>query len=350
MNTTTNGDDGFFLAAMKNRTDVTDHYLNRAALIGEVVGDATDNAVEFRKIIREQLEDRSNGRLGRIDQVDQSIIDEVRDWQRNGLIGAVDGTNSIRLTLLPDRLVYGVAIATVTSKTQSIPQIKITYTHKKQDPPRNITDLFALQTLLQESSEQSSWPRTYREYEEREAAIELASGGCRLVLIDGPIYTQNLMTQQEARGNLLDRMQSNRNLFIGYIKEQNPFHKHLGAALHGGEYFIFDRFKELLGHNRFKEQKQAAAWVKSAHHWVRCIYRVNQKAFEFECDESLVPYGLAMVAIDCSDALNHEIPFLLELVDRHVRASTDADNVAKDLLGALGSFTLTFENEREFRK
>jgi hypothetical protein len=345
------GPDKFFLAALTNRADVTDRYLNRTALISEVIGDAASNAVAFRKIVREQLEDPGNGRLGRIDQINQSIIDEIKQWQRDGLIGAADGKDSIPLTLLPDKLVYGVAICTVTSKALMKPKMKITHTFNRQAPPQDIEDLFELQTLLQESAEQSSWVRTYREFEEREAALALVMDGCRLVLIDGPIYTQNLLTQGAAQPRLLDRMQANQDHFIGFIKEQNPFHKHLSAALNRGEYFIFDRFKEMLARNRFRDDPNhpAVGWIRRAKHWVRCIYRVNQKAYEFECDEALIPYGLAMITVDRSEALNRELPFLLELVDRYVQASTDANNIAKDLLGALGPFTLTFENEREYR-
>lgn len=344
-------EDDFFRISIQNRNDITSRYLNRLALVNEVVGDSPNNATLFRRIIREQLEDKTNGYIGKFDELPRDIIDNVREWQRDGLIGAVDGTDSIRPTLLPDKIVYGVAISTATSKLQTAPKITITHTFKQQKTPDNIDDLFSLQDALQDSSEKPSWMRTYREYEEREAALDLLNQGCRLILIDGPIYTQNLMTQRVAQERVLDRLQQNKTNFIGYIKEQNPFHKHLGAALHKGEYFVFNRFKDLLASNRFREQDNhpAVAWIKKSPHWVRCIYKINQKAFEFECTPEMVPHGLALIRIDCSDALDHDIPFLLELVDRYARANTDASNVGRDLLQALGEFTLTFENEREFR-
>jgi hypothetical protein len=343
--------DDFFADAVKNSEDITDRYLNRAVLINNIVGNSCKNADEFRHIVRMQLEDPDNGYLGNFAEVDQTIIDEVKYWHRDGLIGAVDGSDSISLTLLPDKLVYGVAISTATSKRYTEPTTKMTFTSKQQKPPANIDDLFDLQDLLQDSSEKSSWARTYREFEERQAALDLAADGCRLVLIDGPIYTQNLMTQAVARDKVLDRIKNNRSHFIGYIKEQNPFHKQLGAALERGEYFVFEKFKDVLTRNRFKDQTHpAVTWVKSAPHWVRCIYKFNQKAYEFECDPALVPYGLALLIADPSDVLDHDIPFLLELVDKHVGAGTNAGNIAKDLVGALGQFALTYENERELRR
>jgi hypothetical protein len=82
---------------------------------------------------------------------------------------------------------------------------------------------------------------------------------------------------------------------------------------------------------------------------VRCIYKLKQKAFEFECDPAMVMHGLALLKVDPSYSLNHEIPFLLELVDKHVRAKTDATHISRDLIASLGQHAISFENEREYR-
>lgn len=346
--------DKFFEAAIANSSDISDRYLNRSAIISEIIDDTPTVASGFAKTIRAELEKPENGRLGRFADIPVGVLEEVVGWQNRGLIGAVDGTAAIDQTILPDKIVFGVAVATVTSKLQSLPQVTYTRTFRKQNPPTEIQGILDLQHMLEEASESKSWTRTYRELKEREAAIALVDGGLRLVLIDGPLYTQNLLTQPAAQQGVLAKIQGNQTRYIGYIKEQNPFHKHLGAALKPGEFWIFESFKNLLAQQRFSKKGEhsnhpAAQWIKKADHWVRCVYKLKNKAFEFECDASMVMHGLALLKVDASHSLNHEIPFLLELVDRHVRAKTDASHISKDLITSLGQHAISFENEREYR-
>jgi len=354
--TSDTNDDGFFKAAYKNSEDVTDIYLNRTTMVSRLLGDARCVASEFDAIVRAQMEKSNNGTLGRFSDVPASVTAEILEWQRAGLIGAVDGTAAIAQTILPDKVVFGVAIATVTTKKQGAPKVTFTRTHRDEKPPHEIQSLLELQEALEDAAGDASWTRTYREFLEREAAIKLANDdGCRLVLLDGPIYTQNLLTQEMGRARVLDEIRKNQHRYIGYIKEPSPFHKRLGSALMPGEWWIFDIYKGLLEQKRFSKDKQsendhpATAWIKKASHWVRCIYKLKQKAFEFECDPSMVMHGLALLKVDPSYSLNHEIPFLLELVDKHVRAKTDAVHISKDLIASLGQHAISFENEREYR-
>jgi hypothetical protein len=347
--------DGLFEAALRNSADVGEQYLNRNALIHEIIGNGLDRAPRLREIVRGLIENPEHGYLGRFDRVDQGAIDKVRHWQNAGLIAAVDGTDAICQTSLPEKVVYGVAVANVTSKQQSAPEITFTHTFQPE-PAENIDDLFSLQEELRRATETDSWTRTYREYCERKRALALAVNGVQLILIDGPIYTQNLMTQKIAQEGVLAELQADQCRFIGFIKEQNSFHKHLGAALNSGEYWVFEKFRQMLGASRFQKaagqqsEHPAATFVRRAKHWVRCIYKLNQKAFEFECDPSMVEYGLAVLLADGSQALNHELPFLLELADRYVRSQVEPYDISDDLINSLGPYALTFANERTFRR
>jgi hypothetical protein len=345
---------GFFEAAIKNSDDITETYLNRSVIVRKILGDTPSVASDFARIVRKELEKPENGRLGLFSDIPIGVLSEVVQWQKDGLIGAVDGTAAIDQTILPDKIVFGVAVATATSKLQSPPTVTYTQTYRDEKPPTNIQSILDLQQMLEDASESKSWTRTFRELKEREAAIGLVNDGLRLVLIDGPLYTQNLLTQSGGQSRVLEKIQANQTRYIGYIKEQSPFHKHLGAALNPGEYWVFDSFKDLLAQRRFgKDDAQsthpAAEWIKKAGHWVRCVYKLKSKAFEFECDASMVMHGLALLKVDPSHSLNHEIPFLLELVDRHVRAKTDAAHISRDLIMSLGQHAIAFENEREFR-
>jgi hypothetical protein len=344
---------GLFGASLKNSSDYSDDYLNRTGLIEKILGNG-DHTSHNRSLIRALLENPRHGSLGRFDAIPQATLDEVRNWQAEGLIGAVDGSDAIYQTALPEKVVYGAAVASMTSKQRSEPVISFTYTYQSQEP-RDIDDLVALQEELAQATEITSWTRSYREFKERQEALRLVREGCRLVLIDGPIFTQNLMTQEIARNTILAEMQADQCKFIGYIKEQNQFHKHLGAALESGEYWVFESFRNMLGEKRFRSVDNparvhpAASWVRHARHWVRCIYKINQKAYEFECDPAMVQHGLAVLKVDANPTLHHEIPFLLELVDRYVRSQAEPQHISDDLVNSLGAYALAFSNERIFR-
>lgn len=341
---------GFFKSAISNEIDISSLYLNRAQIISDVVGKSRQAASNFAEIIRPELEKSENGVIGTFKDIPKSVTDEVSRWQRDGLIGAVDGTHAINQTTLPDRVVYGVAVATATSRLQNPPVITSTRVSTPEKKIDNIQSILDLQRIIKDASDSQSWTNTYREYRERLAAIALAKDGCRLVLIDGPLYTQNLLTKKEARDGVLKEIQDQQTRYIGFIKQPQHFHNVLGSALRQGEYWIFSIFKDMLRDDYMKSYQHTGMWISKAGHWVRCLYKLKQKTFEFECDASMVQHGLALLRIDPSPSLNHDIPFLLELVDRAVRAKTDASHISKDLLMSLGPHAITFENEREFRK
>ena len=65
--------------------------------------------------------------------------------------------------------------------------------------------------------EEISWVNTFREYEERELAYEwLEENDKRIALIDGPVLTQNLLTQVTVR-DLLEKIVGTRRV-IGLFR------------------------------------------------------------------------------------------------------------------------------------
>ena len=82
-----------------------------------------------------------------------------------------------------------------------------------------------------------------------------------IVLIDGPILTQNLLSQDAAHG-LLESISSSRRAF-GFIKElsANPLLVAIGSALQPGEAFVLNHWTNLL-QERFRRGQQAIAeWI-----------------------------------------------------------------------------------------
>jgi hypothetical protein len=341
-------EDRLFATAIDNSVEVTDFYTNRLALIKDILGDSKETGDNFNRIIRNALEnDVDVGTLGTFADLPTSVIDEVKQWHQDGLIGAVDGTAAINQTILADKIVFGVAIATLTSRSQGEP--KLTYTRTMR--PQLIGDMqgiLDLETAIEKARE-ANWTQAYREFYERRAAIDLAANnGCRLVLIDGPIYTRHLLTQQTAIENVLNIIQRDPHIYVGYIKELKPFHKQLGASLKSGEYWISKQFMQSIVY-AFDSSHISTKWISQSKPWTRCIYKLKLKPFEFECDPGIIPYALALLTVDCSNSINHEIPFLLELVDKHARAKSDAANIAKDLIASTGEQAIALENESEFR-
>ena len=114
--------------------------------------------------------------------------------------------------------------------------------------------------------DEESWTSTFREYQERELAAELLENDrVDAVLIDGPILTQNLLSQAEGRKLLKRLIASSR--AIGYIKDlsANALLKAIGFALKTGETFTIHDWKRMLS-DRFQtgQRSIASGWRTTA--------------------------------------------------------------------------------------
>ena len=134
----------------------------------------------------------------------------------------------------------------------------------------------------------------------------------KFVLIDGPIATQNMLTQDSARDLLQQVLDTKR--AIGFIKtlSANPLLSAIGYALEPGEAFILRSWANILS-DRFRvRQGHISKWVdNNASQLVRVIYRTGQRAFGMETTAGNVPLGLAILQHDDQGPRDHDIPMLI---------------------------------------
>jgi hypothetical protein len=278
---------------------------------------------------------------------------EARRLLDEGHVAAVDGTDALNLTNLMTSGIYACAAGYLTSRTRGTPEVTITQTVAlyAQAPISN-ADLEDLLNVLNEERLDVSWPTTFREFCEREQAI-----ACRapFVLIDGPVFTQNLMTQSAGR-DLYDQMAAADQEFIGVIKGiggAEPWTRLLGWAIDTGEAYIMDRPISVFLLDRFKTQKGIADWIpmSATQLHVRGVYQLNQKAFGFECRQEIASLALALLVADASSTLHHETPLLLETIDAQLRAASRGEAMRQKLINRLseGQRAIKTRDERDFR-
>jgi hypothetical protein len=342
---------GVFAQALRDSQDISDDYYNDEKLRQQW----SDRPEEFNTVldrVRELME--ANGGIKMIAAVAPTLQARIETMHRDGHIGAVDGTDAISATEVTSRTVYAAAVISATTQTLHDPRIRMTASHHAVPQTSNTgTDLLEFIEKLEGYATDQAWVRTFREYQERTEALRLIIENlCDIVLIDGPLYTQNLLSQPVARDSILKEMLAHPFALIGFIKNmQTAKLLHLaGMALRPGEYWTVEKWRQLLEH-RFNTSLQSTKdWLGKQPDWVRCVYRKNDKAFAFECHLSLIETGIALVnsSVTCCESVNHEIPFLLEAVDRIVRVQTNANAKSMNLIASSPNFA-NLTSERSFR-
>ena len=349
-----NIDEGVFAQALRNSRDISEDYYNDSKLRDEW-SDKPDAFHGFLAGVRGLLE--ANGGIRRIAEIDPVLQKSIEAQHQAGRIGAVDGTDAIAQTELTSRMVYAAAVISTTAKTLHDPKISETASHHAAPPLGKNENLLAFIEKVDKYGQDTSWTRTFREHLERTEAVRLIDEDiCDMVLVDGPLYTQNLLTQSTARVGILTKMLARSASLIGFIKDMRTAKMlhFAGMALRPGEYWVLTEWRQLLEHRFNKGHDHTVKWLIGQtlpeQQWIRCVYRKNEKAFAFECHPKLIDTGIALInsSITCSDAINHELPFLLESVDRIVRAQTSARAKSKNLISDSPNFP-NLTSEREFR-
>jgi hypothetical protein len=343
---------GIFKDVLENCQDISDIYYNDRALQRRLSDDSTTFDGLLQKT-REQMQEA--GAIKRISEIDSKIIQELETQYAAGCIAAVDGTDAISPTESTSKTIYAAGVISVTAKTLNSPRITMTESHRQIPQIDDNEDFFKfVERLDRWVDHDQSWVRTFREHCERTEAMRLISDdAAALVLIDGPLYTQNLLTQITAQRSILDEMQNFPDRLIGFIKNMSSskIMQLAGMALQRDEYWTIDRWREVLANTRFKSDRQKQDWINSTRSdWVRTIYKKNKKAYAFECHPDLIDAGIGLVAssVTCAAVVNHEIPFLLHCADRIIQARVNA--VAKgDNLISSSPFYVDLANERLFR-
>jgi hypothetical protein len=273
-----------------------------------------------------------------------------------GEVAAVDGTDAMQRITFMSTSAYACAVGYVTSQRRSDPHITITSTNTTymthQSGKAFSTELGRLCDELDSARVDQSWTTTFREYHERETALIC---GTKFVLLDGPVWTQNLVSQPSGR-TLYTQMDQSKSSFIGVIKDISgswTLSKWCGYSLEPGEGFVVGKVKTQFA-SRFKQHVDVKYWVDNmSDDYVRVVFRPNQKAFAMECRLSDLPIAMAIILEDASRTINHEIPLLLETIDAQIRAgfhgSMAADLVIARLQHEDYRMGVDVTNEREYR-
>lgn len=270
-----------------------------------------------------------------------------------GEVAAVDGTNAVPPLTGMNATIYASAVAWTTTKERSKATHNITAAVTPIAELHDFDDLRVLAKQLNEIRLDQSWPTTFREYYERQAALECQAP---IVLIDGPIFTQNLMTQERYGQEILEDIAKSDRMFIGVIKDLRGSwaeSKWAAYSLETGEVYevglLADEWRD-----RFESQRGVLDWAeRHGKKFSRYVYRPGAKAFGFECRQSDFREALAILMANASATIGHETPLLLELVDARLRAEINGVNARNALIGPIWgaerSMAFDLSDERELR-
>ena len=350
----------YFADALAGRQDITNSYLVLGD-IPELVGVSSQNEDRLVAAVRRMIEAETNG----INTIRSSATPSVPHAQmlyRSNRIAAVDGTDAVSSLRFASDTIYAAGVILVTPQTQHRPRAHVTRTHATHLTPTENIGVTWMQAIkewheyLREARQQEhSWINTFREYEEREVAYKwLQEDDQHFVLLDGPILTQNMLTQDRARDLLRDLVASGR--AVGFIKNlsANPLLSAIGYALRRGEVFVMHQWSTILSERFGERQQNISQWIiDHAGEVVRAIYKANRKAFGIECVAQQIPLALAILEHDNTGALDHDIPMLLQIADNHVRAAFNGARARDEVVARFSANDsdrfLALTNERSLR-
>lgn len=348
-----------FATVLQSKKNVTEGYLTQE---GGIITDASRLMERVRPAIartRQYLQDRiplyphdvtltqERGAL----RIDMPAVSAGVVLNRDALF-AIDGTPATPHLHYGTSQLFAGAVTGMSYTTLEQPRTMLATT-AAQDIERtaelqSFQDVLTWAKATEQTGTNQSWPTTFLEYIEREYAIEI---GAAFTLIDGPICTQNLLTQAEGRG-LLSRFFSSLPLACGVVKSiqsSTMLHQIFARALHPGEAMLIETSRELIhrrNHNdRDPKGRLPLRWLNQFFDGLeaagvdlwRGVYRPGLKAFGFECDRRHLDQVIAMLWQERDvHHIGHEIPFLLNQVDAHLRATYNAHSYKKHLTYALG--------------
>jgi hypothetical protein len=282
---------------------------------------------------------------------------EARTLLDTGKVAAVDGTDALSPLSLLNTDCYAAAVGMMTARQRGVPAVTVTETSTRYLDPARLeqggdSSLVALCQELEEARAEESWPRTFREFAERRLAMACET---RTVFLDGPIFTQNLMSQRAGR-ELYRELERLPKTFIGVIKDIRsswPLSRWCGYCLRTGEGFVVGPVKTEMA-ERFAKHTEIREWVEAMpEDYVRVVYRPASMSFAFECRVRELPLAVALLLEDASPALHHETPLLLETIDAQLRGGFDARAVTRARIGRLQDIDfqlgLELQDERDWR-
>ena len=359
--TTPSQQPAYFAEALRGRENITDSY----EVLGDLparVGVSTQNEDVFIANIRHIIDNDTDG-TSDIVAIAARAASRAEQLYHSNRIAAVDGTDAVATMQFVTDTVYAAGVVLVTPQTHMNPRAYVTRTQAHHEAPTTTTPTSSWEQAIARWAEylraareqEDSWVNTFREYHEREMALEwLTEAEDHVVLIDGPIATQNMLTQDSARGLLKQVLDTER--AIGFIKtlSANPLLDAIGYALEPGKAFVLPSWSNILS-DRFRvRQGHISRWVDdNATQLVRVIYRVGQRAFGMETTSENIPLGLAVLEHDNQGPRDHDIPMLLQIADQAARTKFNGSRARDEVIARYSvdnpSRLLTLTNERSLR-
>ena len=358
--TTPTGDNQYFTHALQGQQDITDSY-EVLGDIPSIVGVSTQNEDAFIANIRHIIDNDTQG-TSDIATTAAPAAQQAASLYLSNHIAAVDGTDAVSTMQFVTDTVYAAGVVLVTPQNHLRPRAHVTRTQANHLAPTTQPSATWEQAIqewaeyLRSAREQEhSWINTFREYKERELALEwLAESEDHIVLIDGPVATQNMLTQDSARGLLEQLLATER--AIGFIKtlSANPLLSAIGYALQPGEAFILHQWSRTLSERFGIRQRNISQWIDAnAGQLVRVIYRTNQRAFGIETTAGNISLALAILQHDNIGSQEHDIPMLLQIADQHVRTRFNGGRARDEVIARYSeqhpSRLLSLTNERSLR-
>lgn len=358
-----NGSTETFENAWKSLRAINDCYLS-ADLLLERIGPVDTEEAGMAGVLRSRLEQL--GRIQRIADVGGPRVDSVAGWYRDDRVGAVDGTRAMDPLNFSFRTACAFGVVAITSQRAGEPVVEMAEMGAPASPLPDDADLADL-TLreihhaVQRVRTEPSWVTTTQEALVREQARKLAEAGCALVLVDGPVATQNLLSQRIGRDDILAPLVSADACVIGFYKNisEIPLHSWVGIVLNPGEMYVEQDYVGLLADEdgRFSENTEIRRWVSrylgQPNPFVRVIYKIRNKAFGIECRAADVPVAAAVLLVDASPTVNHELPRLIEIADIRVRRTYRGRDMHSAVLQRVQqrnlSLAAAMTDEREYR-
>jgi hypothetical protein len=320
-----------FTSILQMAEDITDRFdVDLGGIPQDVVAsrrEADPHIQNIREILEEQRLRPDAGLTtissGLINMAEWTIAhgSKVQEAYRAGNVVAIDATPLVPMQRFLTAQVYACAIGTLTYKEQL--QLKAQVV-KTKAPQQLLQDRESTIQYIEDTDRQTStqsWPSAFMEYRERQAAYEHPA---RYALIDGPIITQNLITQEEGRTLYKRMLGLNRKCYVGITKDlrfADSEERFVAAAVRTGELCI--RNTELNVMLPRIERDYGGTIKRFAEDYLgnvfRGIYKPGRKAFGFQCHRHDLPAVVALLSLDCHTQPGHEIPFLLEMVDSMIR-------------------------------
>lgn len=280
---------------------------------------------------------------------------QVADDYRAGLVAAVDGTDQLPPTSLAATTIYAVEVFGKTSQTSAASVCKVSTTRASSPTGRGTPDIYELARILDGARgvAASSSFTTFREYQERLFSLDELPSNVQTCMIDGPLFTQNLLTQEAGRA-LLDRMVTSGRRYVGIVKSLSDswaLCKWAAYCLNPGEAYVIGTLSEQFTEDRARVAHGASdavkGWLSSDRKcgYVRVVYRPKHTAFAFECHLDDLPYIVSLLRFDASAHVGHEMPRLMQLVDAEARRANTSGKAQEKLVSEVAKRNKRLAND-----